>query len=187
MSPFNGAIGVLADLDAPRVLEAVWCQLSITHSRLNAAVPEIRLQRAVSVPRFANTKPVACRNMGGCTLKPISAAIPARSTSFCRPLTVKGAPCSETKAKGNSAARFSARSARISSPSAGVLLRSRLWRAGWKDSASSECSAWLLLISRQSHAPSLIGDLPGKNRHYACRFSQSRNLANSPRPYGSRR
>ena len=49
----SGAIDVLADLDAPRVLEAVWGQLSITHSRLNAAVPEIRLQRAVSVPRFA--------------------------------------------------------------------------------------------------------------------------------------
>ena len=30
-------------LGAPKVLEAAWCQLSITHCRLNAAVPEISL------------------------------------------------------------------------------------------------------------------------------------------------
>ena len=38
--------GALAGLDAPKVLEAVRRQFCIAHRRLNAAVPEIGLQRA---------------------------------------------------------------------------------------------------------------------------------------------
>ena len=55
----------------------------------------------VSVPLFAKTKPAAWRNICGCTLKPILAAMPARSTSLARPATVNGAPLSETKVKAD--------------------------------------------------------------------------------------
>jgi hypothetical protein len=50
------------------------------------------------------------------------AAIPARSTNFCKPDTVKGAPRSLTNMKGDSASRLSARNARSSSPSNGCVL-----------------------------------------------------------------
>src|SRR5262249_32701346 len=54
--------------------------------------------------------------MCGCTLKGILASIPVRSTIFCSPDTVNGAPRSLTKMKGELASRLSARSARNSSP-----------------------------------------------------------------------
>src|SRR5262245_8313746 len=45
----------------------------------------------VSWPLFANTKPAAWRSMCGCTLKPILAALQARSISLARPATVNRA------------------------------------------------------------------------------------------------
>jgi hypothetical protein len=59
--------------------------------------------------------------MCGWVLKGILAAMPARSIIFCKPDTVNGAPRSLTKANGDLAARFSARSARSSSPSNGCV------------------------------------------------------------------
>src|SRR5262249_26406242 len=60
--------------------------------------------------------------MCGCTLNGILAAIPARSTNFCKPDTENGAPRSLTNMKGDSASRLSARNALISSPSNGCVL-----------------------------------------------------------------
>ena len=80
-------------------------------------MPKVRLQRARIGALVRQDKAGRCRSMCGCTLKPILAALPARSISFCSRSTVNGAPRSETKMKGDLASRFRARSARSSSPS----------------------------------------------------------------------
>jgi hypothetical protein len=62
------------------------------------------------------------RSMGGCTLKPILAATPARSISLLRPASVNGASFSETKNVGRLG--LAVHSARNSSPNSGCVPRS---------------------------------------------------------------
>src|SRR6476620_3501852 len=53
----------------------------------------------VSVPLLAKAYPVECLSIWGCTLKPISASVPARSTRLAKPALVKGAPRSDTNTR----------------------------------------------------------------------------------------
>ena len=48
-------------------------------------MPKVRLQRARIGALVAKTNPAAWRSMCGCTSKPMSAAMPARSISLARP------------------------------------------------------------------------------------------------------
>src|SRR6202051_260071 len=59
--------------------------------------------------------------MCGWTLKPISAASPARASSLAKPDGVNGLPRSEAKTKGEADWRLSSLSARNSSPSRGCV------------------------------------------------------------------